>query len=109
MSWLRARSQIAQVSGSTSSSAGSRLAIRPPTITLIATIGPNARVKSESRSAPDHGGVISSTSWPSDSSSAAASRAAAVQTGSSSASSSGGFSASPTRRRPWRRAGGVDR
>ena len=55
-------------------SAGSRPAICPPTQVVNEISGPNARVKSGSRSRPDHGGVISSTSWPSDSSSAAASR-----------------------------------
>ena len=73
MSWLRVRSHNAQVSGSTSSGGRLAPAICPPTQVVSEISGANARVKSGSRLRPDHGGVISSTSWPSDSSSAAAS------------------------------------
>ena len=60
VSWSRACSQIFQVSGSTSSSVGSRPAIRPPTNVVIAVAGPKARVKSASRPRPDHGASNSS-------------------------------------------------
>ena len=71
--------------------------------------GPNARVKSDSRSRPDQGGVTSSTRWPSDSSSAAASRAAASHSGSSverrraAGSGPARCAADPARRGPVRR------
>ena len=55
----RARSHIAQVSGSTSASVGSRRASRPPISVVSEISGPKARVKSGSRSSPDHGAVIS--------------------------------------------------
>ena len=82
MFWLRARSHSAHVSVSTSSAVGSRPAIRPPAHVESEISGPNALVKSGSRSRLDHGGVISSTVCPSDPSSAAASWAACKHTGS---------------------------
>ena len=61
-----------------SSGCGSRPAIMPENPTLSAIAVMNSALKSGSSRSSAHGGVVSSTSWPSEASSSPVSRAAAT-------------------------------
>ena len=88
--YVRARSHSVQLTGSSSSSRGSRPLMSWACMICRQTIGAKTAVNIGRTSPIFHGGSVSSTVWPSDSSSAAVSRSASTWLGSTSAPSSGG-------------------